>query len=167
MEVVSMKVLLIEPQTPPVVRETDGSLESLQRLVGGYIEPVYLPDLGLESSPLLLVNEEGILQGLPRCRTLIGSVGILPLFGPIVAVGSDDEDFCSLSDYDAEFLSVLFGAYPPPFPGWSRQWLRCRKCGRLQYLDYLPHSLSNPILTSVCGHDVRSEMSQLPISVLA
>jgi hypothetical protein len=41
---------------------------------------------------------------------------------------------------------------PPIMTGCKRQWLRCRKCGRIQYYDYLPGSLSNPIMTTACGH---------------
>ena len=36
-----LRVLVVEPGKPPAVRETDGSLESMQRLVGGYIQAVY------------------------------------------------------------------------------------------------------------------------------
>ena len=36
--------------------------------------------------------------------------------------------------------------------GYARQWLRCRTCGNVAYYDYIPYSLSNPIMTTPCGH---------------
>lgn len=43
------------------------TLEELQRLVGGYIEsvPVRIP---VSDKPVMIVNEEGKLKGLPRNR---------------------------------------------------------------------------------------------------
>jgi len=53
----------------------------------------------------------------------------------------------------AYFLSI--DQWPePPFSGWKRQWLQCHKCGFLQYYDYLPYSLSNPVMWSACGHEL-------------
>jgi len=42
--------------------------------------------------------------------------------------------------------------FPTPDEGYERQWLKCRTCGHLQYYDYIPYSLSNPIMTTACGH---------------
>ena len=36
-----MKILVIEPEKNPVVKEIDGELESMQKVVGGSIEAVY------------------------------------------------------------------------------------------------------------------------------
>jgi hypothetical protein len=41
---------------------------------------------------------------------------------------------------------------PPIAKGYKRQWLRCRRCQRVQFYDYVPYSLSNPIMTTACGH---------------
>lgn len=49
----------ITPQTGPTF-----SLLELQTYVGGYIEPVWLPD-----NRVMIVNEEGRLQELPLNRT--------------------------------------------------------------------------------------------------
>lgn len=45
-------------------------------------------------------------------------------------------------------------------PGYKRNYWRCvarvhprRGCNRVYFKDYVPHSLSNPILTIDCGHD--------------
>lgn len=50
----------------------------------------------------------------------------------------------------------------PVEPGYARQWLECPECGRLQYYDYVPFSLSNPIRTSACGHRME-DMKRLDI----
>lgn len=39
-----MTILVVEPMKTPTVQEIDGSLESMQRIVGGDIEAVYLFD---------------------------------------------------------------------------------------------------------------------------
>jgi hypothetical protein len=45
-----------------------------------------------------------------------------------------------------------FDDVPPPTKGFKRQHLKCRTCGRIMWYDYLPYSLSNPIMTTSCGH---------------
>ena len=42
----------------------------------------------------------------------------------------------------------------PKAKGYARQWLECHQCGFLQYYDYIPYSLSTPIMVSDCGHDL-------------
>ena len=61
-----MTILVVEPMKPPTVQEIDGSLESMQRIVGGDIEAVYPFD-----DPVAIVcNEEGKMLGLPMNRAL-------------------------------------------------------------------------------------------------
>lgn len=76
------------------------TLKQLQDAVGGYIEPVYLPDLNPEGI-VLLVNEEGLLQGLPPNENLY------PFFfcGNVVFVGVEGEDFVGLTKKQELFLS--------------------------------------------------------------
>ena len=46
-------------------------------------------------------------------------------------------------------------AMPPKVAkGRERQWLKCRTCGCVSYYDYQPFSLSNPVMTTRCGHGV-------------
>lgn len=67
-----MKVLVVRPMEMPAVQEIDGSLESMQRIVGGDIEAVYPFD-----DPVALVcNDEGKLLGLPWNRTLTDDHGV-------------------------------------------------------------------------------------------
>ena len=59
-----MKVLVIEPHKKPYEKDVDHTLESLQGIVGGLIEPIYLDDAAS------VVNEEGKINGLPFNRAL-------------------------------------------------------------------------------------------------
>lgn len=62
-----MKVLIVKPEKRPYEADIDGSLESMQAIVGGYIEAVYPFD-----DPVALVcNEEAKIQLLPPNRALI------------------------------------------------------------------------------------------------
>lgn len=58
-----MNVVVVEPKKPAYVKEIDGSLESMNKIVGGYIEIVYIKD-----NIILVCNEEGKLKGLPFNR---------------------------------------------------------------------------------------------------
>ena len=66
-----MKILLIRPGENPVLSEIDGTLESMQKIVRGYIEILYPFD-----DPIALVcNEEGKLLGLPLNISLQDNCG--------------------------------------------------------------------------------------------
>ena len=61
-----MRILIVEPERRPEVREIDGSLKSMQEIVGGLIQALFPFD-----EPLALVcNDEGRLLGLPANRGL-------------------------------------------------------------------------------------------------
>jgi hypothetical protein len=60
-----MRVLVIEPECRPEVREIDDSLKAMQEIVGGYIQPIYLDD-----SVALVCNDEGKVMNLPLNRGL-------------------------------------------------------------------------------------------------
>jgi hypothetical protein len=54
-----------------------------------------------------------------------------------------------------EAYTLWNNQWPPIMaPGWKQKWLKCHVCGCLQYYDYIPYSLSNPIMWSACGHDL-------------
>ena len=50
---------------------------------------------------------------------------------------------------------------PKLLAGYKRQWKRCKKCGRVQYRDYIPYSMSNPILVAACNHDYREDLEEI------
>lgn len=61
-----MQILVVEPERRPEVREIDGSLRSMQEVVGGLIQPIPLDDPDV----ILVCNDEGKLLNLPANRGL-------------------------------------------------------------------------------------------------
>ena len=66
-----MRVLVIEPEHRPEVKEIDGSLESMQEIVGGFIQAIY----PFNDPVALVCNEEGKMMNLPANRGLRGKDG--------------------------------------------------------------------------------------------
>lgn len=95
-----LRVLVVEPGQPPAVQEIDGSLESMQRLVGGYIQAVY----PFDDPVALICNEEGKLLGLPMNRTLRDERGVPYdiVCGTFFLAGIAEDDFASLTDRQIE-----------------------------------------------------------------
>ena len=83
-----MTAIIKRPGQPAFSKEVENSLQSLQKLVGGYIETVSLPH-----GVCMIVNEEGKLQGLQPNFRLDHDL----IVGTAVFVGVSGEDFCSLS----------------------------------------------------------------------
>ena len=61
-----MQILIVEPERRPEVKEIDGTLKSMQKVVGGYIQAIY----PFDDAVALVANEEGKLDGLPANRGL-------------------------------------------------------------------------------------------------
>lgn len=80
-----MKVIAKNPGEPFQEMEVDNTLEALQAFVQGYIETVTL-----FTDMCIICNEEGAINGLPYNVTILG----LPLYGPILLVGTDKDEFC-------------------------------------------------------------------------
>lgn len=99
-----MKVIMMEPQKTAEVREIDGSLKGMQKIVGGSIE-LYCPFE--DESVGIIVNEEGKIEGLAENRMVMinGELADI-LCGPafIVNLDSDDGNFTSLTDDQIERL---------------------------------------------------------------
>lgn len=85
-----MRAILKTPDSEELkVVKVENNLEALQEAVEGWIECVTLRD-GI----CLIVNEEGKYSGLPvNCRFRGDWIK-----GNMLFVGSDGEDFCSLTD---------------------------------------------------------------------
>ena len=83
----------MEPGKPPIVNEVRNDLDSMQRAVGGLLEPVYNRD-----GTILVVNEQGKLLGLDVNRR----VGDDVIVGPFFVVGDNGEEFRSLTDAEVE-----------------------------------------------------------------
>lgn len=102
-----MRILLIEPEKRPVVREIDGSLKSMQEAVGGYIQAIYPFD-----DPVALVcGDEAKLQGLPLNRALYEQGSRVPydiIAGTFFVCGVGDENFTSLTDEQIQTYTERF-----------------------------------------------------------
>ena len=95
-----MKILLIRPGEEPVLSEIEGTLVSMQKVVGGPIELIYPFD-----DPIALAcHEEGKLLGLPLNRSLRNQAGRIydVVAGPFFLCGapSDSDRLDSISRKD-------------------------------------------------------------------
>lgn len=72
-----MKIIVYEPNKEPYIEDIDGSLKSMQGVVGGYIET-----LSLMSDCVIVCNEEGAPMSLPlNCKLSRNNRGWIKLFG--------------------------------------------------------------------------------------
>ena len=107
-----MKCLKIEPGKSPETIDIEPALETLQNLVGGYIECVY----PFEEDVCLIVNEEGKILNLPLNRALRDEDGALIdiIAGTFLVVAFTDDTFADLTDEQVEHYSHLY-RYPEIF----------------------------------------------------
>ncbi len=97
-----MRILVVEPERRPEVREIDDSLKAMQDIVGGLIQPIYPFD-----DPVALVcNDEGRLMDLPANRGLRGKDGKIYdiVFGAFFLCGApaDSDHFTDLTPEQIE-----------------------------------------------------------------
>jgi len=93
-----MKVIMMEVGKPAEVKEIDGSLKGMQKIVGGLIE-LFCPFK--DNTVGIIVNEEGkILDLMENRMVFIDDQPDDILCGPAFVVGLDSEDgeFVSLTD---------------------------------------------------------------------
>lgn len=111
-----MKVLVLEPMREPYAKEIDGSLESMNEIVGGWIETVYPthPD-----EAVIVCNEEGKLMGLPWNRELKINGRTFDIIAGtcfICNAPADEEDFTGLTD---EQIAYYTDYYKEPVIGFD------------------------------------------------
>lgn len=95
-----MKSIIKEVGKNPRVEEIKNDLDTLQSLVGGYIESVRM-----EENILLICNEDGKLNGLPPNF----SIGNNVIVGNAVFVAFDGNDeFTGLSDTQMSLIMDKF-----------------------------------------------------------
>ena len=93
-----MRVLVVRPgATMPVTKVIDGTLESMQKLVEGYIQCVVL----LPGRLVLICNEEGILRSLPYNRRVCGH----DIYGTFFLCKPSDDRLVGLSRDDVILLT--------------------------------------------------------------
>ena len=95
-----MNVLMVEPGKAPYETQIGDDLQSMQALVGGYIQAVY----PYEEPVALIANESGKLDGLPLNRALRDSDGDIYdiVAGNFFIVGLGQNDFTDLPHELAE-----------------------------------------------------------------
>ena len=109
-----MKVVIVEPQKKPEVREIGSGLESMQQIVGGLIEAAY----PFDAPVALICNEEGKLLDLPLNRALRDSRGdvydVIAGTFFLCSAPSDSEHFEILTDQQVKMYMERF-AVPEMF----------------------------------------------------
>ena len=98
----SLRVMVVEPDKEPYEKVLRGDLESMQEVVGGYIETTrdtLLPGM------VLVVNEEGKIKGLPMNRSTHCDI----ICGTFFVCKNGKEDFRSLTDKDIEEIKLVYG----------------------------------------------------------
>ena len=68
-----MRVVMVEPEKEAYIKEIDSDLDSMQKIVGGYIQIIY----SFPEPVALICNDEGKLLGLPLNRGLRDNNGKL------------------------------------------------------------------------------------------
>lgn len=93
-----IKAIIKHPGKNPEPIEIDNTLETLQKLVEGYIETV-----SFATNMTIVCNEEGVWNAMPFNCTLFGH----QLFGPIVFVGTRKDSFCDIPITFDEFKDMF------------------------------------------------------------
>lgn len=95
----------------PVREDIDGTLDGLQSIVGGYVQPFFTAASPLGKGELTgYVNEEGLMLGLPVGFGVVHSpTYVMPLAGNAVIVGlGRDGETRGLSEPEAERVLKSF-----------------------------------------------------------
>ena len=103
-----MRVLVVEPEHRPEVKEINDSLKEMQGIVGGYIQSIY----PFEEPVALVCNDEGKLMDLPANRGLRDENGQIYdiVFGTFFLCGApaDSDHFTSLTEDQIEQYRKMF-----------------------------------------------------------
>ena len=87
-----IEILVVEPMIKPYKAVIDNTLDAMRKVVGGYIEPIYLDDVAV------VVNEEGKINGSPLNRSLYENGERLDIAaGTFFVCGLGEENFDSLT----------------------------------------------------------------------
>ena len=102
-----IRILVVEPTKDPYVKEIDGSLASMQAIVGGFIQAVEPFE---DHNVLLVCNEEAKLLGLPENRFLRNRNGVPYdiIHGTFFLAQGSGEEFCSLTDKQIQTYTRLY-----------------------------------------------------------
>lgn len=101
-----MKIISVVRNREPEIKEIDGSLESMQQEVGGFIEIIEPFD-----DPIAVVlNEEGKITGLPVSRFLyyLDSEYVDAICGTFFLCGLGEEDLVDIPEDLADKYMAMF-----------------------------------------------------------
>lgn len=105
------KVIIVKPGMAPYVKNIDGSLKNMQKIVGGLIEVVGYNEKGIA----LIANEEGKLRDLPLNRRIKLQNGCIDFIcGTFILVKAGEEDFVSIPEEEIPELLTEFS---------NREWI--------------------------------------------
>lgn len=101
-----LKVLVVEPDKEPYVKEIEPGYRSLQNEIGGTIQGVY----PFTDPVSILCNDNGKWMGLPLNRALRDEEGKIYdiVAGTFLVVGLTEDDYCSLDVEMLEKYSHMF-----------------------------------------------------------
>ena len=88
----SMKILIVEPGKHPREAEIDGSLKSMQKTVGGYLQAIY----PFEDEVALVCDDESKLKSDTQWNRMLPETGDI-IKGTFFIAGLGAEDFTDLS----------------------------------------------------------------------
>jgi Domain of unknown function (DUF3846) len=98
-----IKVLIVEPNRPARIETISNSLQTFQRLVGGYIEHIR------EDGYDIIINEEGKLINLEPNFMIYGGQDFIAGVAIFVGIEYRTGDCKSLTDEQIERISQAFG----------------------------------------------------------
>jgi Domain of unknown function (DUF3846) len=103
-----LTVLYVKVGQEPEVLTVEHNITNLQKLVGGYIETVRLPD-----DVLMVVNEEGLIHDLPLNFVTFVREGasvkpVHEIVGDVFFVSMLGEDFISLDKVQIQNIKRMF-----------------------------------------------------------
>jgi len=96
-----MKILYKAPGEGLRSMVIPNELGVMQQLVDGYIEPVKITD-----ESVMICNEEGKINDMKK-NFYLDDIDDW-IFGPVLFVGVKGEEFCDLSDTEAERIRKIF-----------------------------------------------------------
>lgn len=117
----AIRVIVIKDRhSKPIIAYTDNDLQSLQAMVGGYIEAVNPGG----NYCCLLVNEEGKMNGMKPNRVLYSADGraLDVLYGPIVIIGTSGSEFRGLTLRETDIWRGVTSRGDGDIPGTLHWW---------------------------------------------
>jgi hypothetical protein len=97
-----MKALKLEMRKITNI-DIENTLEALQRSVAGFIEAITL----VREKAVMIVNEEGVLLGLP-VNVIASAVANTQIVGTAIVVGVDGEEFTDVPEDVERCIRALF-----------------------------------------------------------